>query len=636
MAGLKFPLEAATDEFWTIDRCVKEKVDPRVSGTPFHLPQNPGLFMTKMTYQRNHNHYKLWVNRKRVEKRGKAIKAVVKDAMGLMLKKKIATGESQSTVFSDEDNKDLRLKLPGIKDILKRAKSKHEDSVKTLTTHTATSSGADNSEFSGEFSSDEEEPEEKDENLKTFSKFQLQYKSFNDKIGTHPIRAIHRQIDTYHIDLRYINVSHLEFKAICLTVLVCPMISRLDLTEVYIDDTKVVFLTELFKDNNFLTDLVMKGCQLGFRQVKRILETLRDRDNLVYLDVSENNLKDDSAFLLAKYMEGSSTLVYLQMARNQFGESAGKYFGMAIGENYYLRYINVSKNHIRRDGARSLMSGLARNHNLDTIDLSWNALREDGAGYIKKVLDDPELKRIDLTGTGMNTICMQQVIAGLKRNTNLEYIGLRNNPCLVEDYTHLLDTVLHNQESHLMQIDLGYQSLSVKAIATAKELNHTRNVDVFFGCQLESQGFMLGDQVGMMKLNMAMNAISKLKHDKRIALAHYFKIIDHDTEQSAHSLHMKKVERDCTFNAQAERGVISYRSFALRLLMAGDNPERTIEEAEKEITTLALGATPNLNVIRSEPDFFANRDMELRSAFRADIEDMADTMAKVAGVVQFT
>ena len=231
-----------------------------------------GKFYTTMTYQRKHNIHKLWVNRMPVEKRPKkkntsAVRLKIVESATVAGETNTFGSQTFTQTLTDTQSvaqSTIISKVSALPQIVQQKKLLFPVSEKSSFLEEASAVNSD-TVMTATLSDDDMEAPEKDEALKTYSKYQLYYKGFNDKIDASPIRSVHRQVDTYHLDLRFVNIPYTEFKAICFTLLSCPMISRLDLTEVYIDDTKAVYLTELFKDNNFLTDLVLRNCQLGYR-----------------------------------------------------------------------------------------------------------------------------------------------------------------------------------------------------------------------------------------------------------------------------------------------------------------------------------------------------------------------------------
>jgi hypothetical protein len=61
------------------------------------------------------------------------------------------------------------------------------------------------------------------------------------------------------------------------------------------------FQSHSFSSNNPLKKLILKRCQLGDKRIKEIFNVIKKKTNLYYLDLTNNNIKEDSIQVLANF-----------------------------------------------------------------------------------------------------------------------------------------------------------------------------------------------------------------------------------------------------------------------------------------------------------------------------------------------
>ncbi|XP_005106094.2 leucine-rich repeat-containing protein 74A [Aplysia californica] len=625
MASFADPLETATEVMRSMPGATPQKLESRFK---IRLPENPGAWAKVSTYQRQHDIHK-WNNRTKVRIRAKKKQTKWSQSDQTSepssppsehASQHIAAMHPSEGVLGKTHEEEVgeRVQMDG-----QEARETSPISVASKDTNADVSSLVSESISTPASSvlSELMEEEEPDPMLKTYSVFQLRYKENVEFMEVAPLRSVHRQLDTFHMDLKRARMSRGEFKAIATTLCSNPVVSRLDLTECMLDDVKVVYLCDLLAEDTCLTDLILTDNQMGGRSVRRLIDSLMFHDNMVYLDISGNGLRDDTAEKIAEYLKESAVLTYLLMKRNQFGRKAGALFGEVMRENNRLVYLDVSWNNLRKKGATDFLLGIASNSNLEHLDVSWNGLREEGSTALKHILaENTTLTRLNICGTGMNSKCIANILDGLSLNTVLQKLTIYHNPLLLEDFTALLQGVYNMPDTGLHKIDLGEQTIDEGAVPVVDKLFWEKSIDVSYGSTIGySDSRHQGGNLCTRLKDDALALVTKLKPEKRLALVKYFKKLD----KKAESERGRGSEILNPFLLKVQTNTVTYRDLAQRIKMEGDSPHDIINHALAQIGRVSKG---HMQVARHSADIQSLRNLELK----AQMEEMIDTKSDLS------
>jgi len=117
---------------------------------------------------------------------------------------------------------------------------------------------------------------------------------------------------------------------------------------------------------------------------------------LIYLNLSENNIRDKGTNALANILTISSTLRCLELNHNKIGDNGATSLGKALTKNSILERLGLSNNLICDPGAESIASGLGKNSTLKVLNLKKNLFGIVGATAISAVEQGNKiLKRIE-------------------------------------------------------------------------------------------------------------------------------------------------------------------------------------------------------------------------------------------------
>ena len=150
----------------------------------------------------------------------------------------------------------------------------------------------------------------------------------------------------------------------------------------------------------------LKDSGLGCHSAKRIGEIIKNTNYFAYIDLGKNNLKDQGAVILVKYLKKSINVVHL----------------------------DISSNEITCEGSETLILELLDHQSLISFDISSheglhrNRLGIQGARAIGKVLQSKSiLAFLHLAGTGLGPEGLEYLLEGLKNNLTITSLNLANN-----------------------------------------------------------------------------------------------------------------------------------------------------------------------------------------------------------------
>ncbi|RUS81331.1 hypothetical protein EGW08_010898, partial [Elysia chlorotica] len=133
---------------------------------------------------------------------------------------------------------------------------------------------------------DEEERENEVKRIAEMSPEQRVYHRSCEHYKVKPLRQIMKQIDTKEIILAHTKMKDTEFKAFSTALVMNFTVRRVDMSDTMPTEQQTTYLTDLLEDDNGITDLIFKDNHLEGRLMSRIFYSMRQKDIMIYLDIS--------------------------------------------------------------------------------------------------------------------------------------------------------------------------------------------------------------------------------------------------------------------------------------------------------------------------------------------------------------
>ncbi|MES2122376.1 MAG: hypothetical protein V4492_06320 [Chlamydiota bacterium] len=194
-------------------------------------------------------------------------------------------------------------------------------------------------------------------------------------------------------------------------------------------------LAQAIKDNPNLTSLQLSlrsnqilralSDALGPLAIEPLTPMLTDGP-LTSLDLSECNLRDHEAGLLALALTTNSTLKSLNLGSNRIGESGIEQLMQAATINSTLTHLTLRKNDFTDNGLRQIALALRTNSTIESLDLAAYGITDgDGINDLTQALaTNSTLTLLDLSFNYIDTGGLEQLALALKVNSSLSILKM--------------------------------------------------------------------------------------------------------------------------------------------------------------------------------------------------------------------
>ena len=135
---------------------------------------------------------------------------------------------------------------------------------------------------------------------------------------------------------------------------------------------KWIYLEEFLFNLN-LKHLGLNSCSLNVA-VEDISKIIIHHPTLKILELSHNQINDDSFSFFKSFPKENLTLIELDFSRNYISDRSAKYFFAKLYNNKSLQKLNFFDNQLQNDSANAIIESLKENHSLIYINLKSNRI----------------------------------------------------------------------------------------------------------------------------------------------------------------------------------------------------------------------------------------------------------------------
>jgi len=133
--------------------------------------------------------------------------------------------------------------------------------------------------------------------------------------------------------------------------------------------------------------LSMSSCNIGNCMQSAAL--MMEHNNIIsQLDLSNNNMGDDSCRLLCKGLEKNSGLLYLDIAMNNYSSLSGKFLANMLKHNSTLKLLDLSNNKLQDEGIKVIFNVLKDHNSLEKISILENDMTEDMIDFLTQMNEE--------------------------------------------------------------------------------------------------------------------------------------------------------------------------------------------------------------------------------------------------------
>ncbi|KAJ8732506.1 hypothetical protein PYW07_015105 [Mythimna separata] len=292
------------------------------------------------------------------------------------------------------------------------------------------------------------------------------------KMNLIPIRIFHRALLEEEINLKYYGVNPVAVRAMCLALARNQNVTRLDLTSNFLDHYDATYhLGEMLGYQNALTELVLSGCNIGSRYMRRVLNRLGTRV-MDLLDLSGNKIRDEGFPALTEQIFHGAVIKRLNLKRNDLTSDSLALLAEVLEFHDHTTHLDLSWNKFFiNQGAIQLVRTLRHSKVLVELNLSYCNL---SLGVdIGALLRIPTLEVLDISNNTLAPRAAKIIAKNLILATSLRILELSSNPFSPSDALEILLN-MKNEAIGLKELRMDYISVNKDF---AYELNEIRSLE---------------------------------------------------------------------------------------------------------------------------------------------------------------
>jgi len=250
------------------------------------------------------------------------------------------------------------------------------------------------------------------------------------KYDVTPVSYFMRHMQDSELVMKHHGLGCQGTRAISVPLVTNTKLLKLDLSDNWLDSDGGIAIGNMLKENCYITHLNLSDNHLGLQGIQLLCHVVQEyNDTVQHLNLSGNELDDDSGETIANLIVGTQKLEYLNISHNKFGKVGAKHLGFAISENTSLKELDLSWNHFRRKEATQLVRGIGANIFLKKLDLSWNGLALEGATALREALiANNVLEELIISNNNITVEGAVEIAKALAMNNTLRVLDIGENP----------------------------------------------------------------------------------------------------------------------------------------------------------------------------------------------------------------
>ena len=187
----------------------------------------------------------------------------------------------------------------------------------------------------------------------------------------------------------------------------------------------VEHLVSVIKNNSCLKQLYLSYNDFK-SSVSAILEALKENSRLNILHLNGNLMTEEAAEDLADVIKSNTHLKQISIANNKLGVSAAVIL-QALTKSSKLKVLNLNGSNLTEQLVGDLIKVTRNNSDLEELYLSNNDLRSSVFVILQALVENSELKVLDLNSNNITGVVVGDLASAIKFSSNLQRLSLANN-----------------------------------------------------------------------------------------------------------------------------------------------------------------------------------------------------------------
>ncbi|KAK9883909.1 hypothetical protein WA026_004852 [Henosepilachna vigintioctopunctata] len=255
------------------------------------------------------------------------------------------------------------------------------------------------------------------------------YKEMCKELEIFPIGRVCRSLFTGILNLKYYVPVEKQMKAICRTLEDNKFIQELNLQDNWLSVESCSYLMSLLQWNRTLTVLKLKECRIGPQGMAVLSESL-GASFIEDLDLSFNSLGDEGIKNGIHGLGDNQKMKKLNLSHNELTEESAIYLNEILSSAGSLEELNLAWNCFNTvKGMKILCEGFKNAESLRWISLAWNGISKEQTviPLARYVWRDLILQFLDLSNNLLKGNALKFIIRGISESKSLLHVKIGNN-----------------------------------------------------------------------------------------------------------------------------------------------------------------------------------------------------------------
>ncbi|XP_014228862.1 leucine-rich repeat-containing protein 74B-like [Trichogramma pretiosum] len=243
-----------------------------------------------------------------------------------------------------------------------------------------------------------------------------------------PIGCLKKQLKSDTVDLSYFSLDSRIIQPLCQALIFNTTVQTLNLKDNIIPEKDCFYLNNLLLRNSILSSLDLSYCKIGSEGARRLIEGI-SISSLRHISLRRCDLHAEGFSYIAKATSANALLLSLDVSDNNLDENSADHISYLISNTDSLKKLNLSWNNLySKDTCEKMFKALIKNTTITDFDLSWNAMNQEGIFSLTNfIINTKTVERLNLEANCFSDNEVLVLAKAIVSNNSLKEILLSQN-----------------------------------------------------------------------------------------------------------------------------------------------------------------------------------------------------------------